>query len=109
MRLQLQFCCIGFAPGSGALASVPTMYEQSAMPDADPSLIPFLRAACEAEQERLLASLISEQAGPLIRKIIRNRLRLRAASQSISHDPESEDVYGEVVVRLLKRLREFKA
>src|SRR6185436_12456597 len=63
----------------------------------------------EAEQERLLTSLISEQAGPLIRKIIRNRLRLRAASQSISHDPESEDVYGEVVVRLLKRLREFKA
>ena len=79
------------------------------MPDADPSLIPFLRATCEAEQDRLLASLISEQAGPLIRKIIRNRLRLRAANQFTSYDLEIEDVYGEVVVRLLKRLREFKA
>ena len=85
------------------------MYEQSTMTDADPSLIPFLRATCEAEQERLLGSLISEQAGPLIRKIIRNRLRFRAASQAMLHDLESEDVYGEVVVRLLKRLREFKA
>ncbi len=36
-------------------------------------------------------------------------MRLRAASHALSHDPESEDVYGEVVVRLLKRLREFKA
>lgn len=85
------------------------MYEQSVMIDTDPSLVPFLRATCEAEQERLLSSLISEQAGPLIRKIIRNRLRFRAASPVLARDPESEDVYGEVVVRLLKRLREFKA
>jgi RNA polymerase sigma factor (sigma-70 family) len=85
------------------------MYEQSTMLEADPSLLPFLRATCEAEQERLLASLVSEQAGPLIRKIISNRLRFRAASRAMSHDPESEDVYGEVVVRLLKRLRELKA
>jgi RNA polymerase sigma factor (sigma-70 family) len=85
------------------------MYEQSTMLQTDPSLLPFLRATCEAEQERLLASLVSEQAGPLIRRIIRNRLRFRASGQSAPHDSESEDIYGEVVVRLLKRLREFKA
>lgn len=85
------------------------MYEQASPLQADPSLLPFLRATDEAEQERLLAALISEQAGPLIRKIISKRSRFRAAGRAIAHDFDSDDIYGEVIVRLLKRVRESKA
>ena len=77
--------------------------------EADPSLRPFLSATDETEQERLLGMLISEQAGPLIRDIIRNRLRFRVGGGAISDVPDGDDVYGEVVVGLVRRLRESKA
>ena len=66
---------------------------------SDVLLSPYLNAASEAESESLLTSLLTEHAGPVIRKIIRRKLDDHSRTQ------ETEDVYCEVVTQLLERLR----
>lgn len=79
------------------------MYGESSAQLSDVLLSPFLNATSEAESENLLTSLLEEQAGPIIKRILRRKLdeRLRGS--------EAEDLYSEVVTQLVERLRLCKA
>ena len=75
------------------------MFGESTAQQCDVLLSPFLNATSEAESESLLTSLLEQQAGPVIKKIIRSKLEDRLRGQ------EAEDVYCEVVTQLVERLR----
>ncbi len=76
----------------------------------DPVLLPFLRASEPAESDRLLEQLVSDHAQPIIRGIV--GFHLRACPQGGPSGQEwqdVEDVSGEVVLHLVRRLRECQA
>jgi RNA polymerase sigma factor (sigma-70 family) len=72
----------------------------------DPVLLPFLRASDEPETQQALEQLVSRCAEPIVRKIIRQKLR---TFSSRARDQDTEDVYGDVILQLIDRLRELKA
>jgi hypothetical protein len=78
----------------------------------DPILVPFLQANEEAESQQHLERLIAEHAEPVIKGIIRAKLRVsldrRGGSYQSRDDADAEDVHGEAVLQLLTRLRDFK-
>jgi RNA polymerase sigma factor (sigma-70 family) len=85
------------------------------MPEAqlqiDEILIPLLRVSDEVESQRLIMQIINEHASPVIRDIIKYKLR-RAVDRAENYardNPDAEDTYHEVIVQLLARLKEFKA
>src|SRR5688572_30389241 len=70
---------------------------------ADALIIPLLLAEREQQTEECLARLITDHAAPIIKGILRSKLRSHAGGD---HSAEAlEDLYGEVVVKLLARLR----
>ncbi len=76
----------------------------------DSLLLPYIRAACEADSERLLTALVSECVEPVIRQVIRSKLRVRFDHQGRSSpDPDAEDIYDETLLQALARLKECKA
>jgi DNA-directed RNA polymerase specialized sigma24 family protein len=76
----------------------------------DALLLPYIHAAHEADSERLLATLASEYVEPVIRQVIRSRLRARFDHQGrSSRNPDAEDLYSETLVQLLSRLKQLKA
>ncbi len=75
------------------------MHGESATQHSDALLSPFLHATSEAESENLLTQLLDEQAGPIIKKIVRSKLDDRLSGQ------DADDVYCDVVTQLLDRLR----
>lgn len=79
------------------------MAEQEAEQKIDDMLLPFLRAADPAEAEHLLASLVSEQADQVARPIIAHKMYAFVGRSHLSLD--AEDVYSEVILRLLGRLQ----
>jgi len=85
------------------------MSDRSAIQGVDELLLPFLHATDDAESQQFLTQLISAHADPVIKSIIRNKLHVsvnRAGEQP--GGPEAEDVYGEILLQLVARLREFK-
>jgi RNA polymerase sigma factor (sigma-70 family) len=75
----------------------------------DSLLKPFLQATDQTESQHRLEDLVSTFADPIIRRIIQHKLHLffnRAGERG--QEQEAEDVYGDVIVQLLGRLREFK-
>jgi hypothetical protein len=85
------------------------MYVEGAPQHSDALLYPFLHATSEAESESLLTRLLDEQAGPVIKRIIRSKLHALGAADHRLRWQDADDVYGEVVTRLLERLRVCKA
>lgn len=76
----------------------------------DSLLLPYIRATCEADSERLLTALVSEHIEPVIRQVIRSKLRVRFDHQGrYSRDPDAEDIYSETLVQTLARLKECQA
>lgn len=74
-------------------------------PPTDELLQPFLRAPAE-DAPRLLGQLLVEQAGPVIKQIVKSKLCLCLAS---ARRQEAEDIYSEVQLQLLARLQAIKA
>ena len=75
----------------------------------DPALLPFLTAADAREEAAELARLNAEQIEPIIRRGIRYKLRFYRPHSDLSlHRPEFEEIYNDIQVRLLKRLRDLK-
>ncbi|MBI3679652.1 MAG: sigma-70 family RNA polymerase sigma factor [Acidobacteria bacterium] len=70
----------------------------------DDLLVPVLRAGAVEESDRLISELIACHAEPVIQGAIRSKLRVFGR---ISASRDAEDVRGEVVLRLVARLREF--
>lgn len=98
-----------FQPGGCAVAAV-TSAGLMESEQTDPLLVPFVRAPSGAECERLLATLITEHAEPLISKIVNYKMRAGrrggAAGDTLT---ESEDIHGEVMLQLVQRLQHFRA
>jgi DNA-directed RNA polymerase specialized sigma24 family protein len=70
---------------------------------SDELLRAFLQATDEAESQSLMTCLINEHADPLIKEII--AFKMRASFEGANDVQESEDVYNNVLMSLLKRLR----
>ncbi|MEP6920139.1 MAG: hypothetical protein ABI967_03360 [bacterium] len=72
-------------------------------------LLPFLDARTEAESEAILEQLIVNHAQPLIQDIIGFKLKASSSRLGVSGDrQEVEDVSNEVIVRLVRTLRDYK-
>ena len=75
----------------------------------DPILLPFLNAADALEEAAALARLNIEQIEPIVRRVIRYKLRFYRPQSDLSlHRPEFDEIYNDIQVRLLKRLRDLK-
>ena len=76
----------------------------------DDLLLPFLDARNEAESEGVLEQLIVKHAQPLIRDIIGFKLKATSSRLRASGDrQEVEDVSNEVIIRLIRTLRDYKS
>lgn len=76
----------------------------------DALLLPFVRAAEQAESERLLSELITAHAAPIVTKIV--NYKMRGAGHTASRAEaltEAEDVQSEVMLQLVQRLQNFRA
>lgn len=83
---------------------------KSAYQQVDPLLLPYLHATDESDSQRFAERLISEEAGPIIRSIIKYKLPASLDHLNWNIDSQdAEDVYGDVVLELLAWLRKFKA
>jgi len=76
----------------------------------DSTLLAFLQTTDADERERLLSNLILEQAAPLVRKVLSYRLRFCVGKGGRSpSNPDAEDLYHDVIAKLVKTLNEFHA
>jgi hypothetical protein len=76
----------------------------------DPRLVPFLNATAPATSDTLLEGLISEVAEAVINPIIRRKLHdCFDLAGPADWGADAADVRGEVVLNLVKKLRECKA
>ncbi len=76
----------------------------------DSTLLSYLQAVEESERERLLSELVLVDAAPLIRHTLRQRLGFFVDHAGANpHHPEAEDLYHDVVARLIARLNELRA
>src|SRR5262245_40327562 len=72
----------------------------------DPVLDPLLQETSAEQADLILQQLISEHAEPVIKGVIRYKLRL--SSNPSSQRAESEDLYQEVILQLLAQLQQFR-
>lgn len=72
----------------------------------DASLLPFLNAADEDESQRILSELVLKQGRPIVKRVL-YRLYSKELGGGI-YLREMEDICGDVLVLLVKRLRDFK-
>jgi len=76
----------------------------------DELLLPFLRAEDGAESERRLASLLEEHAAPVVRGVVRNRLRVSfSAGDGREENQDALDVGGDIYADLLSELNSLKS
>jgi hypothetical protein len=82
----------------------------SVMQRVDELMLLFLKATDQAEEHLLLEQIVGEHARPLLTQIIRGKLRLSTArSDHNSELQDSEDIVGDVLLQLVKRLRDAKS
>lgn len=85
------------------------MEPREAAQQIDAVLLPFIQAKDEAVAQRLLTQLVVDYAEPIIRNIVRHKLRLPAGFSSDSRlSEDAEEMRSEVLVQLLTRLSELK-
>lgn len=75
----------------------------------DPILRPWLNATDEAECERLLDELTRVYAAPFIRLALRQRLGFYVSQAGISHNPDAQDLYHDVLTSLIAQLHQLKS
>src|SRR5689334_2404265 len=71
----------------------------------DPLLAPLLSESDEAASDDVLLQLINNHAEPVIKGVIRYKLRLSSASAT--QQAEADDIRQEALVHLLAQLRRF--
>lgn len=80
-----------------------------ARPLLDQVLLPFVYAKSEIESEAVLERLVCDFAQPLIRDIVSFKLRAFAPRATSRDGQELDDVCGEVVLKLIRKLNQVKA
>jgi hypothetical protein len=76
----------------------------------DRLLLPFLRAGGKAEVDSSLTELIGQHAQPVIRGILRNKLKVTLSASDGRHEnQEALEVESDVLAELLSELNELKA
>ena len=86
------------------------MNQGAAEPQIDDLLFPFLDAHSEAESEAALEQVVLKHAQPLIRDVISFKLKASSSRRGAGDDrQEVEDVSNEVIVRLIRALRDYKS
>jgi len=85
------------------------MEQREARQQIDQILLPFVQATDEAVSQHLLEQLVVDHAEPVIRNIVRHKLRVSAGFSSDSRSGEdAEEMRSEVMLQLLSRLGELK-
>ena len=80
-----------------------------AAPMLDPLLRGFIDAPDDAEAEQRLATLLEDEAAPLIRTIAARKLRAYGVGPANAFSPEDlEDVAADAILALLSRLQELR-
>ncbi len=74
----------------------------------DPALVPFLESQDESEAEQALARLLSEEVNPLVKQIVRYKLR-GPGNENHRSSSDVEDLCSETLVKLLTRLNEIRS
>jgi hypothetical protein len=78
--------------------------------NSDPVLLPFLRSDDEAQAQDYLSWLATSFVAPVVRKIIGFKLGTFFNSPAdASRHQDAEDLYHEVLLRVIARLRQLKA
>lgn len=72
----------------------------------DPLLEPLLPESGDERADELLARLIDEHAGPVIKGVIRYKLHLNP--HRATQRDEADDLFQEALLQLLSRLRQFR-
>lgn len=76
----------------------------------DPLLHPFLDASDASEETAALARLNAEQIEPVIRRVLGYKLRFnRPKGEQSLQRPDFEEIFNDIQLRLLERLRALKA
>ena len=71
--------------------------------------MPFLRAQDETASGTALEQLICESAQPVVRDVIRNKLRVGYSSDRDLTDDQAADLASDVTTKLVARLRELRS
>lgn len=83
------------------------MIDESSLQHVDEALLPFLQARNEAESQMLLSELVLKQGKPVVKRIL-YRLYTKELSGG-AQLRDIDDICGEVLLLLVKRLHDFKA
>lgn len=76
----------------------------------DEVLLPYLQATSEAEKQQFLDELLLVQASPVVRNTLRERLGIHVSlAGSTSRHQEAEDLYHEILAKIVELLRELDA
>lgn len=62
----------------------------------DPALMPFLESQNESEAEQALACLLAEEVNPLVKQIVRYKLRAGPGNENHSSSNDVEDQVSRV-------------
>lgn len=80
---------------------------ESEVKTADELFARFLHSQNEAEAEAILSDLISKHVTPLIHEIVKYKLRVSTAKQSL-READAAEVCSSVLVKVLERLRKWR-
>jgi RNA polymerase sigma factor (sigma-70 family) len=76
---------------------------------ADNPLQHFLQASTHVDEELHLSRLIKEHIHPVVARVVRYKLQFYIGhADARPSNPDTEDIYHEIQLALLKRLRDFK-
>ena len=84
------------------------MSERTSLQDIDALLLPLLGARDETRLQNLLSELVHIHAGPIIKSIVKYKLRLVYDAPYSGQAQEAEDICGNAILSLLARLQEFQ-
>jgi DNA-directed RNA polymerase specialized sigma24 family protein len=83
---------------------------QAISTEMDALLLPFLNATTREEEELLLTRLLDEHVNPIIRQTLRYKMQWHFNAREGSYrNQDLDEVYREIQLHLLKRLRQFKS
>ena len=75
----------------------------------DARLLPYIQATSEADSDRVLSTLVAECIGPVIKQVIRSKLRVHFDHDGRAPDnPDAEDLYSSTLLQLLTQPEETR-